>query len=278
MMYISEDAVQMIARHEGLRLRAYRDAVGVWTIGYGHTAMAGAPFPKDGMTITLSEAVAILRRDIAAVEQQVLSLVTVPISINHLGALVSFAFNVGTDVDADTKAEGLGDSTLLRHVNAGRFDAAAAEFSKWVKADGRTLPGLVKRREEERQLFLKPGPSWPRANPPSPSTDQSTKTDLQPLPPRQPVPSLPPVPPPQPQPEKKGNIMDSVIKSIIGKVVRHGLTAAAGALVAKGVVDPELAKNATSAILPGLIELIAGAAVGSAGLGWSVWRIGKKRI
>jgi len=68
-------------------------------------------------------------------------------------ALVSFAYNVGLDIDVDTKAEGLGDSTLLRKLNALDYDGAADEFVKWNKDNGKVVPGLSRRRLAERQRF-----------------------------------------------------------------------------------------------------------------------------
>lgn len=135
-----------IGRHEGVRLAAYRDAAGVWTIGYGHTAAAGPPVPAAGLTITAAEADAILGRDLARFEAAVSRLVTVALSQGEFDALVSFAFNVGEGA--------LGRSTLLRKLNAGDRAGAAAEFGRWNKAGGRVLAGLTRRRAEERAVFL----------------------------------------------------------------------------------------------------------------------------
>lgn len=138
-----------IGRHEGLRLAAYRDAAGVWTIGYGHTAAAGPPAPAAGMTIGAAEAEAILGRDLARFEQAVTRLVAVPLTQAQFDALVSFAFNVGEGA--------LARSTLLKKLNAGDVAGAAAEFGRWNKAGGRVLAGLTRRRAEERALFEERG-------------------------------------------------------------------------------------------------------------------------
>ncbi len=148
-MRISQRGVDLIKRHEGLRLRAYRDAVGVITIGYGHTRTA-----QIGQTITAGEAEALLRADLDAFEDGVTALVKRPLKQSQFDALVSFAFNVGLDIDADHRTEGLGDSTLLALVNAGRDQDAVIEFLKWSKAGGRPLLGLTRRRLAEAQLFL----------------------------------------------------------------------------------------------------------------------------
>lgn len=144
-MKTSDAGIALIKRYEGLRLEAYLCPAGVWTIGYGHTSAAGKPVVKAGMTITPEEADDILRRDLGGYEQGVLSLVEVEISQNQFDALVSFAYNVGVGA--------LAKSTLLKRVNAQRFDEVPAEFMKWTKAGGRELKGLVRRRRDEAKLW-----------------------------------------------------------------------------------------------------------------------------
>lgn len=152
-MKISDRGIRFIKNHEGLRLTAYRDPVGIWTIGYGHT---GADVWA-GKTITAEQAGQLLRRDLAEAESAVNELVKVPLTQEQYDALVSFTFNVGSDMDADEIAEGLGDSTLLKKLNAGNYDGAQAEFPKWCKGriNGvkRVLPGLLRRRKAEAALF-----------------------------------------------------------------------------------------------------------------------------
>lgn len=75
------------------------------------------------------------------------SLVKVPLTAHQMGALVSFAYNVGMGA--------LGSSTLLRLLNAGQYDAAAKQFARWNKAGGRVLAGLTRRRAAEAALFSK---------------------------------------------------------------------------------------------------------------------------
>lgn len=146
---INYRGLDIIKRAEGLRLEAYLCPADVWTIGYGHTKGV-----KQGDTCTEAQAEAWLREDCGEAERAVARLVRVPITDNQFSALVSFAFNVGTDEDADTIAEGLGDSTLLRKLNMGDYIGAANEFPKWNKAGGRVLMGLSTRRAAERNLFL----------------------------------------------------------------------------------------------------------------------------
>lgn len=134
-----------ISLKEGKRLSAYQDSVGIWTIGVGHTAAAGSPSPVKGMTITDAECDAILARDLATFEAGVSAAVTVPIAQHRFDALASFAFNVGLVA--------LRGSTLLRKLNALDYEGAATQFGAWVKAGGKTLPGLVSRRADEAALF-----------------------------------------------------------------------------------------------------------------------------
>lgn len=142
----------IIKEFEGLRLKAYLCPANVWTIGWGHTGSDVTP----GMVITEVRAEQLLLGDLDRFEAAVQRLAPVA-SDNQFSAMVSFAFNVGEDDDADTIAEGLGDSTLLRKHNAGDFAGAAREFAKWDKAKGKVLPGLTRRRAMESALYAKSG-------------------------------------------------------------------------------------------------------------------------
>lgn len=140
-MKISSAGLELIQEFEGLRQKAYLDAVGVPTIGFGHTNGV-----KMGQSITYAQAVDYLREDVEDAENAVDRLVKAPLSQNQFDALVSFTFNLGQG--------NLGKSTLLKKLNAGDYKGAADEFLKWNKAGGRTLHGLVRRREAERKMFL----------------------------------------------------------------------------------------------------------------------------
>lgn len=134
--------IDIIKKHEGLRLEAYLPTPNdVWTIGYGHTHTT-----KQGMRITEAQAEALLRKDIAWVEEAVNKFVVVPLTQNQFDALASFVFNVGEGA--------FSKSTLLRLLNSGDYEGAANQFLRWNKQKGRILKGLTKRREEERKLFL----------------------------------------------------------------------------------------------------------------------------
>jgi lysozyme len=149
-MNISEDGLSVIKHYEDCRLEAYKCPAGVWTIGYGHTGSDVKP----GMVISENKADELLRADVASFEADVRKLVKSFITQRQFDALVSFAFNVGSDIDLDDIAEGLGDSTLLKRLNAGDIKGAAEQFLKWDKAGGQKLRGLTRRRNSERALFL----------------------------------------------------------------------------------------------------------------------------
>jgi len=144
---LNEAGLNLIKSFEGFRSNFYNDAVGVRTIGYGHACQGNACV---GIKAPLSQAAAaaLLAKDVRTrFLPCVRSAVKKALNNNQMSALTSFAFNLGCGA--------LQGSTLLKKVNAGQFAAAAAEFGKWVKGGGRTLPGLVRRRAAERALFLR---------------------------------------------------------------------------------------------------------------------------
>ena len=145
--HINERGLALIKAFEGLHLQAYKDAVGIWTIGWGHTGIVHQDGSvHEGRTITEEQAEELLKYDLRNFERAVARLVTVPLDDDQFAALVSFAFNLG---------EGnLQKSTLLKKLNAGDYASAAEEFGKWNQAGGQVLAGLVRRRESEQRLFL----------------------------------------------------------------------------------------------------------------------------
>jgi lysozyme len=162
---INEATVQLVKSFEGLpdgdpstvNLDPYLDPVGIWTIGWGHAIakqgrwlrglenrdQARALYPGG---INMTQAEQLLRSDLLDTGRDVSSAVTVPLNDNQFGALVSFTFNLG--------ANNLRTSTLLRKLNQSDYEGASNEMPRWVRADGKVLPGLVRRREAERTLFL----------------------------------------------------------------------------------------------------------------------------
>ena len=141
-MKTSQAGIDLIKSFEGCKLRAYQDSVGIWTIGVGHTG----PDVCAGVTVSDQEAISLLQMDLHEAEEAVERLVTAPLNQNEFDALVSFTFNLG---------EGnLRKSTLLKYLNQMRYEDAANEFPRWNRAGGQILPGLTRRREAEKQLFL----------------------------------------------------------------------------------------------------------------------------
>ena len=157
-MKTSQTGLRLIEKYEGLILQSYDDAnerkinagdhvKGVLTIGYGHTSSAGGPKVYPGQVITKAQAEELLAGDLGRVERDVERLVKVPINQNQFDALVSFHFNTG----------GLGKSSLLKKLNAGDYQGAAQGLMAWTKASQigpGPIPGLVRRRNEEKALFL----------------------------------------------------------------------------------------------------------------------------
>jgi lysozyme len=137
----SQEGIAMTKGFECLRLKAYQDVAGVWTIGYGHVG----PQACAGRTITEVEADSLLREDLAEAVACVNRSVNVKVCQAQFDALVDFCFNAG-------RGSFLG-STLLKKVNAGDFPGAAAQFGLWVHAGGEVVPGLVRRRKAEAAMF-----------------------------------------------------------------------------------------------------------------------------
>ncbi len=137
----SNTGLALTRSFEGLRLKAYQDSAGVWTIGYGHTG----PEVHHGQCITEMEAEALLRSDLASAVRAVRKGVQVSLAQHQFDALVDFCFNAG-------RGSFLG-SSLLRYINRGEFESAVVQFGLWVHAGGKVVPGLVRRRAAEAALF-----------------------------------------------------------------------------------------------------------------------------
>jgi lysozyme len=144
-MNMTDEGLDLIRQFEGFRGTAYRDPVGVWTIGYGHTSMAGAPEVVAGLAISEAEASEILARDVEQFARGLRELLRIELSDGQFSALVSFAFNVGLGA--------LKKSSVLVAVNARDFAAVPRRLQLWTKAGGHVLPGLVRRRAAEAALF-----------------------------------------------------------------------------------------------------------------------------
>lgn len=141
-MNASSRALDLIKRFEGLRLEAYRDFGGVWTIGYGHTRTA-----KAGQIIDIDQAERLLLADVAEAEEAITRRVHRPLDQNEFDALASLVFNIGGDQ--------FSRSTLLRLLKEKAAPGrVGAEFLRWVYDNGKRLSGLERRRVAERAMFL----------------------------------------------------------------------------------------------------------------------------
>jgi len=144
---ISEKALESIKGHEGLRLKSYLCPAGVSTIGWGTTIYPNGSKVKLGDEITKDDALKLLKHDVARFERAVDAMTTDKVNQNQFDALVSFSYNLGT--------EALRKSTLLKVVNTNPNDPRIRkEFSKWIYADGKKSGGLIKRRQDEANLYF----------------------------------------------------------------------------------------------------------------------------
>jgi lysozyme len=157
-MKVSPEAIKVIKHHEGVRFKPYRCPALLWTVGVGHVIdpkhiavpladRKALPIP-DGWdrTLTPDEVDQILAADLRRFEQGVLRLCPTGLDQSRFDALVSFSFNVGLG--------NLQRSSVRMKHNRGDFEGAADAFMAWTKAGGRELPGLVKRRKDERAMYL----------------------------------------------------------------------------------------------------------------------------
>ena len=146
-MTVSIYGLRLLAKHEGLSLKAYKCPAGVWTIGYGNTYYEDGTKVKEGDIITKQRAEELLRIIANDFATKVDALVKPKLTLQQFDALVSFAYNVGT--------ANFAKSTLLKKVNANPLDPTIrAEFEKWNKANGKVYKGLVTRRKEEADLYF----------------------------------------------------------------------------------------------------------------------------
>ena len=141
--YSAESAMDFIEAWEGCRLAAYKCPAGVWTIGVGHTKDV-----TEHDEITYEQSRELLRQDIEEVKRELAPFVNVHVTEGQYVALVSLAFNVGASYVVHQCPR------LMRAVNAGDAEEAARQFLDVNKSNGKVLPGLVRRRKSEANLFL----------------------------------------------------------------------------------------------------------------------------
>lgn len=139
---MNDAGLKLLKSFEGCSLVAYKDIVGKWTIGFGH---CDAKLSEND-SITQEQADELLQKDLGHFEEEVRQILEVDVSENQFAALVCFAYNVGLG--------SLYHSHLLSKLNSGDISGAADEFLRWDRAGGVVVPGLLRRREAERNLFL----------------------------------------------------------------------------------------------------------------------------
>ena len=141
-MKFSATGMELLKRSEGFRNRVYLDVAGLPTIGYGHRLLHSDSFPNG---IDEPQAANLLACDVRDAEQAVERMVKAPLTQGQFDALVDFTFNLG--------AGRLASSTLLKSLNAGRYDDAAEQLLRWDHAGGQENAALKARREAEAELW-----------------------------------------------------------------------------------------------------------------------------
>lgn len=136
---VTERGIAFIRQWEGCKLTAYKDGGGVWTIGVGHTGDV-----KPGQTISQFEADELLKMDLE--DHSIEHMLTVPTKDCEYDAMSSLAFNIGMDR--------FRNSTCLKRHNLGNKIGAANAMLLWHFDNGKAVPGLMRRREAERRLYL----------------------------------------------------------------------------------------------------------------------------
>lgn len=134
--------LNLLKECEGFKGNVYICPAGYPTIGYGHVIRSGEKYP-DG--ISQSQAERLLEKDIALATNAVARYINVPLTANQEDAIISFTFNLG--------AGALQRSTLRRVINREDHDQVPEELMRWVWGGGRRLPGLVKRRKAEADMY-----------------------------------------------------------------------------------------------------------------------------
>jgi lysozyme len=149
--------ILFLQQREGFYAVPYRCSAGVPTIGFGNTFYpSGRKVTMKDKPISRAYGIEIFNLVTAQFEKEVNQLVKSNITQNQFNALLSFAYNVGTDIDVDTIPEGLGDSALLKKINTNPNDPTIAkEFAKWNKSKGNVINGLISRRQLEIELYFK---------------------------------------------------------------------------------------------------------------------------
>ena len=154
-MNLGDKGETLIKHYEKCRLTAYQDSKGVWTIGWGNTRYIDDSPVKKGDVIKQDDADELFLVIVKGFVNDVNTLTKgVTLKQQQFDALVCFAYNVGSDMNHNGIAEGLGDSTLLKLVKANPADPKIpGEFLKWNTSGGKVLDGLTRRRKSEAYLY-----------------------------------------------------------------------------------------------------------------------------
>jgi lysozyme len=145
---INQAGIDLIKQWEGCKLKAYKDVAGIWTVGYGLTSGAGFIEVGPDTVLTQDEADWYLEQVVDKFASDIRPMIAGQINENQFAAFVSLAYNIG--VGAFKR------SSALKHFNAGRIELVPDAMRMWKKAGGKTVQGLINRREAEVTLFLKP--------------------------------------------------------------------------------------------------------------------------
>lgn len=144
-MKTSKNGIELIKKYEGCKLKAYKCPAGIWTIGYGHTGTVNGKSITANMKITELMAETLLVIDLQKFEYYINSL-KLELNQNQFDAILSFVFNIGTGK--------FSKSTMLKFLKQKHYSLAAGQFDRWIYGGGKKLAGLIKRRADEKKLFL----------------------------------------------------------------------------------------------------------------------------
>lgn len=139
---VSQTGIDLVKKYEGFSEIPYRCPAGKLTIGYGHLIKLGENYKS----IDRESAEKTLAEDLKIAQDTIDKNVKIKLTSAQYDALVSLVYNIGEN--------NFRNSTLLKKLNSGDYTEVANQFGRWVKAGNKKLPGLVKRRAEERKLFL----------------------------------------------------------------------------------------------------------------------------
>ena len=144
MINVIQRTCKLTSKYEGCRLTSYKDPVGIWTIGYGNRYINNLPV-KPNQKISQQQAELLLEGTLNNLYVQINKLLP-GLSDDQMVAVLDFSYNVG--LYAFEK------STLFSKLKSGDYNMASKEFNKWIYSSGKVLPGLVRRRQEETNIFL----------------------------------------------------------------------------------------------------------------------------